>query len=124
MDPVLSRLDGHDSKLTSIGQDITEMRQDITEIRQDITEMRQETKHEFAAVRQEMQEIRCELKDEIRGLHVRFEGLESTMRLVAERVGDFNRENQTLRGRVNTLETQQINTDLRLMALERKKRKS
>lgn len=78
----------------------------------------------FDDVDRQLVELRQELKDEVRGLHLRFESLEDTMRLVAERVSEFNRENQTIRSRVNHLETSQINTDLRLVALERKKRKS
>ncbi len=83
---------------------------------------------EFKALRQEIQEfreeIRQELKSEVRGLHLRFERLEDTMKLVAERVSEFNRESGALRTRVTRLETSQVNTDLRLVALERKKRKS
>ncbi|MBX3172675.1 MAG: hypothetical protein KF760_35080 [Candidatus Eremiobacteraeota bacterium] len=71
-----------------------------------------------------LDEFHQEFKDEIRGLHLRFESLEDTMRLVAERVSEFNRETGNLRGRVTNLETSQINTDLRLIALERKRRKS
>ena len=83
---------------------------------------------EFKALRQEIQEfreeIRQELKSEVRGLHLRFERLEDTMKLVAERVSEFNRETGGLRTRVTHLETSQVNNDLRLVALERKQRKS
>ncbi len=78
----------------------------------------------------QLQEIRSQLKDhdhrfdrlddKIDGLAIRFENLQSTVPFLAEQMSTFIHANTDVKQRVDALEENQQNTDIRLNVLERR----
>lgn len=102
--------------LTAVTQSHT---QAINELKEDVKVLKEDVKD----IRQEMREMRAENKaaheDIKRHFDVVFEGLNSTIMLLAEQIREDRRERNSLVSRVDRLESNESMTQMRLGVIER-----
>lgn len=109
-------LQNHDLRFDEISNQLQQhdRRFDAVEKRIDKLECRIDSRFEALETR---------MDQKIGGLGIQIENVQSTVQLLAEQMSGFFRANADVRGRVECLEEKQQMTELRLKALERRRKR-
>ncbi len=115
--------ESHNTPLAAVVQENTIAIHNLTAVTQSHTQAINELTEDVKDIRQEMREMRAENKaaheDIKRHFDVVFEGLNSTIMLLAEQIREDRRERNSLVSRVDRLESNDSMTQMRLGVIER-----